>query len=80
MPKGLVTPAQVIVFTAVSSVLLVYAAYRLNALSFVLSPIALAIVFFYSYTKRFTFLSHAFLGFAISPRADRRMDSGHRKA
>jgi 4-hydroxybenzoate polyprenyltransferase len=66
LPKGLVTPAQVILFTVVSSVLLVYAAHRLNTLSFVLSPIALAIVFFYSYTKRFTFLSHAFLGFAIS--------------
>jgi 4-hydroxybenzoate polyprenyltransferase len=66
LPKGLVTPAQVVVFTAVSSALLVFAAYRLNTLSFVLSPVALAIVFFYSYTKRFTFLSHAFLGLAIS--------------
>ena len=66
LPKGLVSPAQVILFTVVSSVLLVYAAYRLNTLSFVLSPLALAIVFFYSYTKRFTFLSHAFLGLAIS--------------
>jgi len=65
LPKGLVTPAQVILFTAVSSALLVYAAYRLNTLSFILSPVALAIVFFYSYTKRFTFLSHAFLGLAI---------------
>jgi 4-hydroxybenzoate polyprenyltransferase len=66
LPKGLVSPAQVVLFTAISSLLLVYAAYRLNTLSFVLSPLALAIVFFYSYTKRFTFLSHAFLGFAIS--------------
>jgi 4-hydroxybenzoate polyprenyltransferase len=66
LPRGLVTPAQVILFTAVSSALLVYAAYRLNTLSFVLSPVALAIVFFYSYTKRFTFLSHVFLGLAIS--------------
>ena len=65
LPKGLVTPAQVILFTAVSSALLVYAAYRLNTLSFVLSPLALAVVFFYSHTKRFTFLSHAFLGLAI---------------
>jgi 4-hydroxybenzoate polyprenyltransferase len=65
LPKGLVTPAQVILFTAVSSALLVFAAYRLNTLSFYLSPVALAIVFFYSYTKRFTFLSHAFLGLAI---------------
>jgi 4-hydroxybenzoate polyprenyltransferase len=66
LPRGLVSPAQVILFTAVSSVLLVYAAYRLNPLTFVLSPLALVIVFFYSYTKRFTFLSHAFLGLAIS--------------
>jgi len=66
LPRGLVTPTQVVVFTALSSALLVYAAYRLNTLSFALSPVALAIVFFYSYTKRFTFLSHAFLGLAIS--------------
>ena len=38
----------------------------LNPLAFTLSPLALVIVFFYSYTKRFTFLSHAFLGLAIS--------------
>jgi 4-hydroxybenzoate polyprenyltransferase len=66
LPMGLVTPAQVIVFTAVSSGLLVFSAWMLNPLSFYLSPGALAVVFFYSYTKRFTFLSHAFLGLAIS--------------
>src|SRR3990170_5386144 len=64
LPLGLVTPRQVLVFTAVSSTLLVFAALMLNPLSFYLSPVALAIVFFYSYTKRFTFLSHAFLGLA----------------
>ena len=66
LPRGLVTPIQVVAFIAVSSALLVYAAYRLNTLSFALSPVALGIVFFYSYTKRFTFLSHAFLGLAIA--------------
>jgi 4-hydroxybenzoate polyprenyltransferase len=66
LPKGLVSPLQVFVFIVVSSALLVYAASRLNPLSFYLSPVALAVVFFYSYTKRFTFLSHAFLGLAIS--------------
>ena len=65
LPKGLVTPYQVIAFTSVSSAVLIFAASRLNALSFVLSPAALAIVFLYSYTKRFTFLAHAFLGLAI---------------
>lgn len=66
LPLGLVTPKQVLVFTAVSSTLLMFAAFMLNPLSFYLSPVALAIVFFYSYTKRFTFLSHAFLGLALS--------------
>ncbi len=66
LPKGLVTPAQVVLFTAASSALLIVAADNLNRLSFYLSPLALVVVFFYSYTKRFTFLSHAFLGLAIA--------------
>jgi 4-hydroxybenzoate polyprenyltransferase len=66
LPLGLVTPAQVLAFIIVSSGLLMLAAYMLNPLAFTLAPVALAIVFFYSYTKRFTFLSHAFLGLAIS--------------
>jgi 4-hydroxybenzoate polyprenyltransferase len=65
LPKGLVTPFQVIIFTTAASLVLLFAAYQLNRLSFILSPIALGIVFIYSYTKRFTFLSHAFLGLAI---------------
>jgi 4-hydroxybenzoate polyprenyltransferase len=66
LPRGLVSPTQVIVFTAISSALLIFAAYQLNLVAFYLSPFALGIVFFYSYTKRFTFLSHAFLGLAIA--------------
>lgn len=66
LPAGLVTPFHVIVFTVLSSAVLVFAAYMLNPLSFYLSPLALAVVFFYSYTKRFTYLSHFFLGLAIS--------------
>jgi 4-hydroxybenzoate polyprenyltransferase len=66
LPQRLVTPGQVALFTAVSSLVLIFAAYMLNPLSFYLSPVALTIVFFYSYTKRFTFLSHAFLGLAIA--------------
>jgi 4-hydroxybenzoate polyprenyltransferase len=65
LPMRLVTPAQVILFTAASSTLLIFSAWMLNPLSFYLAPVALAAVFFYSYTKRFTFLSHAFLGLAI---------------
>jgi 4-hydroxybenzoate polyprenyltransferase len=66
LPLGLVSPGQVILFTSASSVLLVLAAYMLNPLAFYLSPVALSIVFFYSYTKRFSYLSHLFLGLAIS--------------
>ena len=66
LPLGLVSPGQVVLFIIASSALLVLAAYMLNPLSFALSPAALAVVFFYSYTKRFTFLSHAFLGLAIA--------------
>jgi 4-hydroxybenzoate polyprenyltransferase len=66
LPLGLVSPQQVVVFTAVASTLFIIAAYELNPLALYLSPIALGTVFFYSYTKRFTFLSHAFLGLAIA--------------
>ena len=66
LPAGLVSPGQVLLFIIVSSAVLVLAAAMLNPLAFALSPVALAVVFFYSYTKRFTFLSHAFLGLAIA--------------
>jgi 4-hydroxybenzoate polyprenyltransferase len=65
VPAGLLTKAQVAVFTAASSALLVVAAWQLNSLCLALSPLALAAVLGYSYTKRFTPLCHLFLGFAI---------------
>jgi 4-hydroxybenzoate polyprenyltransferase len=59
------------VFTILAAAVLVFAAWRLNPLAFKLSPVALAILFFYSYTKRFTTWSHFVLGFClgISPAA-----------
>ncbi len=54
------------VFLVLSSVLFVFASYMLNQLAFFLSPLALIIVFFYSFTKRFTVFSHIFLGLALS--------------
>ena len=53
------------VFTVVSSAVLVFAAWQLNRLALKLSPLALAILFFYSYTKRFTAWSHFVLGFCL---------------
>ena len=66
IPQGKVKVFEAILLTALCSVLFIYAAYRLNTLCFVLSPIALAVLFFYSLTKRFTWTSHLFLGLALS--------------
>jgi 4-hydroxybenzoate polyprenyltransferase len=52
-------------FVAVTSAVFLIAARMLNPLCFWLSPVALAIVFFYSVTKRFTSLSHVVLGFSL---------------
>jgi len=58
-------------FTVLVVAVFFVAAWRLNPLAFKLAPVALAVLFFYSYTKRFTNWSHLFLGFAlgISPAA-----------
>lgn len=66
LPAGLVSVSFVVGFTAAASALLILAAYALNPLAFALSPVALLIVFFYSFTKRFTAWSHAFLGLALA--------------
>jgi 4-hydroxybenzoate polyprenyltransferase len=66
IPAGLVSVPFVVGFTIVSSALLILAAVMLNPLAAWLSPIALAVVFFYSLTKRFTAWSHLFLGIALA--------------
>jgi len=66
LPAGKVTVGQYIFFLLISSAVLVWASYELNPLAFTLSPLALAIVFFYSITKRFTAWSHVYLGFALA--------------
>ena len=52
-------------FTLLSSGLLVLAAWQLNPLALKLAPVALAVLFFYSFTKRFTSWSHIVLGFCL---------------
>jgi 4-hydroxybenzoate polyprenyltransferase len=66
LPAGLLTPAFVAAFVAAAAALLVLAAWRLNPLAFALSPVALLVVFLYSYTKRFTALCHLVLGLALA--------------
>jgi 4-hydroxybenzoate polyprenyltransferase len=51
---------------SVASIAFVFAAWRLNTLCFVLSPVALAIVFWYSLAKRFTTWTQLFLGLAMA--------------
>lgn len=65
LPAGLVTTAQAWLFTLVTAGLLVLAAWQLNPLALYLSPVALAVVWGYSFTKRFTRLSHLVLGLAL---------------
>lgn len=65
IPGGIVSIPQAWVFTVVSAVLLVVAAANLNRLCLMLSPVALAAVMGYSFTKRWTRWSHLFLGGAI---------------
>jgi 4-hydroxybenzoate polyprenyltransferase len=65
IPKGIISAGQAWLFVILSSALLILSSYMLNDLCFKLSPLALAIVFFYSYTKRFTSLAHLFLGVAL---------------
>jgi 4-hydroxybenzoate polyprenyltransferase len=71
LPKGELSVGFAAAFTIVLSALLVVAAWQLNPVALELSPVALAILFFYSYTKRFTSWSHFLLGFClgISPAA-----------
>jgi 4-hydroxybenzoate polyprenyltransferase len=66
LPAGLVSPAAVTLFVLASSALLVLAAWQLNPLALALSPVALAILFLYSYTKRFTWASHLVLGLSLA--------------
>jgi 4-hydroxybenzoate polyprenyltransferase len=65
IPAGLLSSAFGWGFVAISSLIFIYAARELNPLCFKLAPVALAIVFFYSFTKRFTTFSHLVLGFAL---------------
>jgi 4-hydroxybenzoate polyprenyltransferase len=65
LPTGALSQKFVGGFVLASSALFVLAASQLNRLTFFLSPVALAVILLYSYTKRFTRWSHVVLGFAL---------------
>jgi 4-hydroxybenzoate polyprenyltransferase len=66
LPRGVLSRAEVWLFVLLSAAVLVLAAGMLNPVCLALSPVALAVVFGYSYTKRFTSLSHLALGLALA--------------
>jgi 4-hydroxybenzoate polyprenyltransferase len=65
LPAGALSSRFVATFVVVSCAAFVLAAAQLSRLAFVLSPVALGVLLFYSYTKRFTRWSHLVLGFAL---------------
>lgn len=66
LPRGVLSVTEAWVSVLLASALFVYAASRLNTLCLLLSPVALAWVFFYSFTKRFTRWSHLVLGMSLA--------------
>ncbi len=66
LPRGMISKNFFIGFIIISSGVFILSAWMLNPLTFALSFPGLAWIFFYSYTKRFTALSHLVLGFSLS--------------
>ncbi|MBL7712757.1 MAG: UbiA family prenyltransferase [Chitinophagaceae bacterium] len=66
IPAGVIRPRYALAFVIVSSLLFMLSALLINRLCFYLSPVALFVILFYSYTKRFTALCHLVLGLGLS--------------
>lgn len=66
LPRGVLRPGEVAAFVVLLAGIFVLAAGMLNRTCLMLSPVALAIVFFYSYTKRFTWGSQIVLGLSLA--------------
>lgn len=65
LPKKMISTKEVWIFVFITAGIFIFSAYMLNKLAFLLSPIALCIIYFYSYTKYFTYFSHLLLGLAL---------------
>ncbi|MFC4230895.1 UbiA-like polyprenyltransferase [Parasediminibacterium paludis] len=66
IPAGIISANSALRFVILSSVIFVVATYFINTICFALSPVALFVILFYSYTKRFTALCHLVLGLGLS--------------
>lgn len=66
IPAGVISARNAMIFVVVNAVLFIATAATINLLTALLSPVALAVVMFYSYCKRFTSLAHLVLGLSLS--------------
>ncbi|MDT3428308.1 4-hydroxybenzoate polyprenyltransferase [Paenibacillus forsythiae] len=66
LPRRLLAEKEVAVFIVVNYMIFIAASGMLNLLCLILSPVAIVLISSYSYTKRFTYLSHLYLGFVIA--------------
>ncbi len=66
LPRGAMKTSEAAAFVAMASAIFVYASWRLSPLCLLLSPVALAIVFWYSLAKRYTSYTQMFLGLAMA--------------
>mgnify|MGYP000134287017 CR=1 FL=1 len=66
IPAGIISASEALRFTIISCIIFIAATWFINPLCLWLSPVALFVVLFYSYTKRFTALCHIVLGIGLS--------------
>jgi 4-hydroxybenzoate polyprenyltransferase len=66
IPSGIISANRALVFTIINCLLFITATFFINRICFFLSPVALFVILFYSYTKRFTALCHLVLGLGLS--------------
>ena len=66
IPAGIIKAEKALVFIGINMAIFIVATYFINTICFYLSPIALFVILFYSYTKRFTYLCHLVLGIGLS--------------
>ncbi len=66
IPAGIIKAEKALLFIILNAVAFIIATYFINSICFYLSPVALFVILFYSYTKRFTYLCHLVLGIGLS--------------
>ena len=66
IPAGIIKAEKALVFIGINMAVFIVATYFINTICFYLSPVALFVILFYSYTKRFTYLCHLVLGIGLS--------------